>query len=150
LKIIFLDADGVLNSGNRWKELQPADPDNPLTKLDPDAVKRLRRIVESSPDIFIVLSSTWRLYSDTRRALISFCLEHDIPHDVFIGDTPGVGSRGEEIRTWLNDHPEITQFVALDDDYSDMEQFGTRYIQTEFYDGLQDEHVERAITLLKD
>ena len=32
-----------------------------------------------------------------------------------VGCTPNKTSRGEEIRAWLDEHPETQQFVALED-----------------------------------
>ena len=55
--------------------------------------------------------------------------------------------RGDEIRIWLDAHPEVAAFVVLDDD-SDMTAVRDQYIQTSYDEGLTDEHVDRAISLL--
>jgi len=157
MKIIALDVDGVLNHRGTFAK-QPGNN----KCIDPNAVKRLRRIVDAT-GAKIVVSSTWRLFPDHLDALrcaLDIC---GLPEDVIVGATPSKGlidhgdgvvswvsaTRGSEIKAWLDEHPTDT-FVILDDDWDGMAENGLlpRYIQTDFADGLQDEHVERAIALL--
>ena len=52
--------------------------------------------------------------------------------------------RGDEIRAWLEEHPEVTKFVILDDD-SDMCEFTeTNLFKTTYKFGLTEEIAEKA------
>ena len=96
--VLFLDVDGVLN--------QVGVTNNVL-----DGVKvMLLREVLSKVNCRVILSSTWRRY----RKLIERLLTENIPIN---GLTPVLGvERGKEIRAWLNEHPDVKDFVILDDD----------------------------------
>lgn len=57
-------------------------------------------------------------------------------------------NRGDEIRSWLEKHPEVVSFVILDDD-SDMCEFTeTNLVKTSYARGLREEHVIKAIEML--
>ena len=56
-----------------------------------------------------------------------------------------------EIKTWLQEHPDIHSFVILDDSDYDWGEFENHWVATTFYDengGLQEERVEKAIQIL--
>ena len=59
--------------------------------------------------------------------------------------------RGAEIMLWLNNHPEVTNFVILDDEISDIKMYyPNNYVQTDFYgEALNMECAEKAISILK-
>ena len=64
--------------------------------------------------------------------------------------TPRLGTkRGIEIKKWLSDNPEVTDFVILDDD-SDMEEYNeTNLVQTNFYEGgLLEKHKDKIKEIL--
>jgi len=155
MKIVFLDFDGVLNSekffSKRMVEIKNGDYD-PLCQIDPEAVKRLSKIVDAT-GAKIVVSSVWR-YShklvELREILGHFGFKGQI-----IGATPRSHEsryRGEEIDAWLSENGSdrgdpVGRFVILDDD-ADMEPYMDRLIQTSWKIGLQDAHVNRAIKML--
>lgn len=56
------------------------------------------------------------------------------------------GGRKEEIKVWLYEHPEVEQFVIIDDDV--IGAFDGHIVKTNVIDGLQDEHVEQAMQIL--
>ncbi len=107
MKILFLDIDGVLNH-------RGGPVENGIYIIDPSLLPLLKHIVNET-DCKIVLSSTWRILKENRvkvqRSLRSIGTE-------FIDVTPrGMGvPRSDEIRTWLQDHPETKDFAILDDD----------------------------------
>jgi uncharacterized protein YqgQ len=147
--IIFLDFDGVLNS-QRWMEAN-----RHLVKtvelwlcknLDHAAVARVEKISKAT-GAKVVISSSWRrMFSleQLQQILKDFGFTGEV-----IGITPKQDQeRGIEIQTWLNEHGPIESFVILDDD-SDMVHLMHKLVQTTFEDGLQDEHVEKAIAILE-
>ena len=64
MKLIFLDIDGVLNSHDyflkRYSETGKMQGGIRPESIDPDALRRLERILEET-DAKIIVSSTWRL-----------------------------------------------------------------------------------------
>lgn len=141
-KVIFLDIDGVLNHGdfcaetpNRTIEAYP---------LDKKALTRLKTIVDET-NADIVLSSSWRMVRQLKQAVKENLALFDME---FIGVTSCLyKERGYEIQKYLDEHPEIEQFVILDDD-ADMVHLMPHLVQTTWDHGLLDEHVAKAIEIL--
>lgn len=95
----------------------------------------------------IVVSSTWRI-TNTVEQILDFLHRRGAPSAKIIGVTPSLtGYRGEEIRAYLKEHPEITLFSIVDDG-SDMEPYYDRLVQTHMSEGMLDVHVERLVALL--
>jgi hypothetical protein len=162
MKLIFLDIDGVLNSTRFFRArdaldaLKDADALKGALKgteviakwdIDEEAVSRLNCLIEAT-DARIVITSIWRHMG---LDLIRKILQKKGLEAYVWSQTPMLGdSRGHEIQSWLQrrrDTVKVESFVILDDD-ADMEQFLPRLVQTTMAEGLQDEHVERAIELL--
>lgn len=135
MKVIFLDMDGVLNNAE-WMKARDTDPDVKeedrrwVGMIDPAAVEVLNEIVAKS-GAKVVVSSTWRLIhppADMQRFLEARGFKGEI-----IGSTPRSAlrdcQRGDEIKRWLDQHEEVTEFVALDDD-SDMGAVRDRWVRT--------------------
>jgi hypothetical protein len=148
MKIIFLDIDGVLNSGDyiRWCD---GAFDDPLNQIDSSAVVKLNRITVAT-GAKIVVSSTWRLafrHQPDPLRLLKNCLAcYNITGEV-IGMT-GVedGGRKNEIQAWLDVNPEVDKYIIIDDDV--IGAHSGHVIKTSFETGLQDSDVEVAIKLL--
>ena len=113
-RVIFLDIDGVLNRTRAATHI----------RLDDDLMLLLKELVQQG-DAHIVLSTYWRHFSEYIKYVLT---RYDIPEWRLIGTTPGLGhlqgscfddkvygSRSEEITAWLQDHPQVTNFVILDD-----------------------------------
>ena len=109
MKVIFLDFDGVITIPPKWH-------------LNPDKIKYIKRIVEET-NAKIVVSSSWRHGLERN---FEWALE-DMPdnemiiwlRDNILDITPTVGlgnGRGGEIQQWLNEHPDVDNYVILDDD----------------------------------
>jgi len=72
MKILFLDIDGVLNScqyhnSEEWKSISSKVSNDELTYspyllIDTKSVEILNNLIESLPDVSIVISSTWKRY----------------------------------------------------------------------------------------
>jgi hypothetical protein len=148
-KVIFLDVDGVLNSRLHWNECDiiqvPTMPQNKGSRLNPLYVARLRTILEVT-GAKLVISSAWR---DTlMEPLTAYLSDHGIPEREVIGRTPMLGwKKVSEIHAWLTAHPEVKQWIAIDDArlFHDSE---SRQVLTTWDSGLQPAHVVRAIDLL--
>lgn len=145
-KIIFLDVDGVLNSGE-WIDKNPKLPSR--ERIDPAAVARVNNLIAKT-GAKIVISSSWRTGFLGLANGFSFLTEFFGKFGItqIVGMTPSfLGKpRREEIIAWLKEHP-VASFVILDDD--EAANVLGRQIRTHFEDGLQDSHVERAVAVLQ-
>ena len=122
MNLIFLDIDGVLNSVDsavayhNW--LPKGTRAQMEDRLDPVAVGLLRRLCIEA-DAKIVVSSTWRM-GRTGENFIEIFRRHGWDDFPYLDKTPVRHTeRGYEIQEWLDAHPEVTNYVILDDD-SDM------------------------------
>ena len=159
MKVIFLDIDGVLNCSTS-KSFCHDDLCGIIHGIDSDKVKRLAKIVEAT-NAKIVLSSDWRVgwekHYMTRKPSHAKYLDNHLKKkgNITIFDkTPLFHSgywRGEEILTYLRSHPDITNYVILDDtlfeDFSDKE-ISEHLVLTDHKVGLTDGGVEKAIKIL--
>lgn len=149
-KIIFLDMDGVLSSTRAW--IVNRDVDLPDRWLDPVACKLLAILCEETGAI-IVVSSTWRL-SETRTSFGAILQRNYCPaalHEDWrtlqIGSSQSAGpGRGIEVREWMARHPEVTDYVILDDNtdfFPDQP-----LVLTDSHNGLGYEHFREARRIL--
>lgn len=156
MKIIFLDFDGVITSlKSKWC-------------LMPDKMDLIRRICEET-DAKIVISSSWRM-ADLKNT-ISYITCPTAPYvdgnpyslvEFTIGVTKFLykwdyikecgdkSSRGEEIKEWLDSHPNVEDYIILDDDGFDFYDFQLpHYIETSYETGISEDDVEKAIKYFK-
>ena len=133
MKVIFLDFNGIVDT---YEDMDEINLDN-LERL-----KKLCTLCNAS----VVYSSSNR-YSRFGRELISKMMELGLN---IIGVTPKLNSREEEIRKYLEEHPEIDNYVILDDDY-DMD-FGNRMIKLPMQGpgslGFTEEYYDKAVNVL--
>lgn len=154
MKVIFLDVDGVLNSP-KSKTYAPSG----WRGIDNAKLKKVKAIVDAT-DAKVVLSSTWKTEidknmhhasSDGKYMMNKFKYEGRFKIFDKTPDAENSSHRGEEIRMWLDKHPDVDNFVILDDiDFDDMERFGVldHLIMTDYNIGITDEDVEKAIEKL--
>lgn len=144
MKIIFLDIDGVLNSG---EYLYAHNCDEWVEQIDPDAVSLLNELVADT-QAQIVISSSWRI-ARSLSEIKNYFKERGFMGDI-IDVTPsnyrGETERGNEIQEWLDTH-QVDSFVILDDD-SDMAHLRDYLVKTSFEHGLQPEHITKAKKIL--
>lgn len=140
MKVLFLDIDGVINS-YRTAHAMGGFPftttSEDLIRFDLTAIKLIQRICEDG-DIKIVLSSTWRIHRDAKQIGEDLRLPIIDATPIKLG-----GTRGEEIAMWLRDHPEVTQFVIVDDDSDMLPNQQKRFVKTTIADGLQFHHYQK-------
>jgi hypothetical protein len=132
IKVIFLDVDGVLNL---QRTLSP-------WSLNKACLKRLKNIIDRT-DCKLVLSSTWRKFPKAVHKLNWAGLS-------FYGYTDQDGPyRGFEIQRFLDAHPEIEEYVILDDDGDMLDSQLRHFVQTTMEYGLSDTLAYRAEYILK-
>ena len=158
MKVIFLDIDGVLNSEEFFVEMTQncrydayrsagysAKMSRNLCSLDSVAIANLNHLITQT-GAKIVVSSTWR--SDDPFLQEVFAVV-GIP--AYVGITPYTVTRhrGLEINYWLDKHPEVENYVILDDDNDMLDKQLEHFVQTDAYKrGLSLENVEQAIKIL--
>lgn len=104
MKILFLDIDGVVNCATTPQRHRG------FIGIDPYMAHLVRMIVEQT-DCQVVLSSSWRHFPDGRSEV-----ERQVCPILDITPTSSSGFRGDEIRAWLNGHPEVERYAIVDDD----------------------------------
>ena len=124
---------------------------------DPICVANLRKILKDVPDLKIVVSSTWRMGYDVNTDEVKgiFNYFEDIKQRVigrtlrlFLESDPHkCAQRGEEIKEWLSRHPEVTDFVCLDDD-NDFDAVRGNFIRTSGETGLTISNARDCIRIL--
>lgn len=142
MKVIFLDVDGVLNDAYT-KRLTKAG----FTFVDKDKILLLKHIVDKT-GAKVVLSSDWR-YDENDPDLDELQIELS-KFGIFIFDFTPIHTsnyRGSEIQEWLYNHPNVLNFVILDD-RNDMEPNMEYLVQTSFDRGLTAELAAEAIQIL--
>ena len=152
MKVIFCDVDGVLNND----ETTAISP-NGYRGVSNELIRNLRNIVRET-GAKIVLSSDWRLVRDDP--------EHSKDYRYLVrklrfaggltidGHTDDISwsKRGTEIKKYLQDHPEVTDYVILDDlpfrDFLFCREL-RHLVLTDSRTGLTEEDVKRAVKILQ-
>ncbi|MBR4864842.1 MAG: hypothetical protein IKU07_09720 [Oscillospiraceae bacterium] len=149
MKVIFLDFDGVLNS-NAYLMRSGGQG----VTIDPARMVLLKQIVDAT-GAKIVLSSSWRLHWSAVPEECNFTgrqiEEIFAAHEMKIWDkTPTVGRRREgQIKQFLDDHPEIENFVVLDDMLLYADYLEGHMVKTAaYFEGLDAADVGKAIEIL--
>lgn len=145
MKVIFLDYDGVVNTpmwelrAGKWICSFAFPKDN--TVNNPQAVQWVSEFCENY-GYSIVVSSTWRHKDNYKECLINGGLREGIK---ILGKTPYVrcGHRGDEISQWLEQHPDVDQYLIFDDD-TDMTIHKDRLVKCDTSVGFLEREFERA------
>ena len=146
MKVIFLDCDGVINSRRTVLALGDCRPH--VKDVDPIAIKLIGWIVNET-GAKIVISSTWRMFYPLGWFTAMF-KEFGQHHVEVIDKTPRDGTiRGNEIADWLSAHPEVLNYVIIDDDADMLEEQFPNFVRTSGRDGLLVDHAHRAVEILK-
>jgi hypothetical protein len=167
---IFLDIDGVLNT--------PHTPgfQTAAGKIEPALVSNLNLVADAfaGGGINIVISSHWRVWHSlssishmlylaglSNKAFIISKTPDDYNHvvDDYDGDpmsrpTPFIvkaKTRGDEIRDWLLDHPDVNAYgrwaIVDDNDWMNKNQHH-RFVKTDSQEGLTSSKAYQLITIL--
>ena len=130
MKVIFLDVDGVLNTGRYRKLLKKREGISYYDAqfiFDVIAMRNLKDLV-SKYNAKIVISSTWRYFRHNEdnmywKVLMGTLKAYQLD-DKVIGVTPDLRDRynticcrGHEIKSWLDEcNIQVDNYVILDDD----------------------------------
>lgn len=151
-KVIFLDVDGVINSGNNQKRNAELGYTCETMYFDSACMKNLKEIVEKA-DATLVLSSDWRFPTERTKSIchLQNLMKKMALYEIGITDQTGeaLSSRNEEINQWLQSHKQVESYVILDDvnDCFEGENL-KRLVLTDEIVGLTDSDVVKAIEIL--
>lgn len=116
IKVVFVDIDGVLND-YKTNEYTP----DGYVGIDSDKVEMLS-ILCKELDLKIVMSSSWRkeIVNKTIDGLYALSKFSEYNLDIY-GSTSFDGSisdakRATQIKAWLDEHPEVEDYIILDDE----------------------------------
>lgn len=116
IKVVFVDIDGVLND-YKTNEYTP----DGYVGIDSDKVEVLS-ILCKELNLKIVLSSSWRkeIVNKTLDGLYALSKFSEYNLDIY-GSTSFDGSisdakRATQIKAWLDEHPEVEDYIILDDE----------------------------------
>ena len=150
MNIIFLDIDGVLNT-IKTEELAPSG----FIGVEDILIENLKKIIEKT-NAKIVLISTWKnewsksigYKGEDFKYLEQRLNEFNIT--IFDKTNDCIYNRGEGIKKYLYYHPEITNWVVIDDiifdDYDD--EISERFVHTNQCYGLTFKQALKAIEIL--
>ena len=151
MKVIFLDIDGVLNHENFYEsrfntEIYPNGFGTyPLCEFCPESVDNLNKILEET-GAKIVISSSWRFNENIDTILSVVGVKQTIfDKTPYLGIKYGSLCRGKEIQDYLDNHPEIDDYVIIDDDTNMEPSQMTHFFQTSNKDGLNLEITNKII-----
>lgn len=147
MRVLFLDFDGVLNSQDyrdRYGSMGAG--------IDKSKMPMLKRLVDST-DAKIVIITSLREYWDKNPEKCDYFGR--VINDTFAeygleiyDKTPASesGMREDDIRDWICENPGIKNYVAIDDGALFAKFLVGHFVQPK--DGLEEEHVEKAVEIL--
>lgn len=140
-KAIFLDIDGpicpprvCIAVGDRGV----------FSAFDMAALRFFEDLLREDPDLGIVISSTWRL-GQKKDFFYHLFGAFGLPNlkKRFFNDwkTKGlIGKRGVEVKEWLDRHPEVTNYVIVDDSSDFLEEQKSKLVLVDVLDGILHGH----------
>jgi hypothetical protein len=163
MKVLFLDFDGVLNSIQSrvfWENLKDQDQwekdmqvssggilEQIAMEFCPIAISNLEELIRRTK-IKIVVSSSWRVQRTVQE--LGELFKSKLISEAIIDKTESFSNtRGDEIQKWLDEHPEVENYVILDDDQSMLESQQKKFIKTSPLHGFQYGDVLWAERILK-
>lgn len=148
MKILFLDFDGVITTyQSKWK-------------IDMDKVEIINDICDKT-DAKIVVSSSWRKgYRGVVHTFQEYLKQYFVKNeyvglfkfnkfiDNIIGLTDSGSFRGNEIKFYMNDHPDIENYVIVDDDSDMLDEQLFNFVQTDTYEGITERDAKLCVDVL--
>lgn len=137
MKILFLDFDGVMIPTRAyWIDGQT----RPVSKFDPCAVSLVNKLCEEN-DIKIVVVSSWRrtvfapYTDDLKLHMISQGIKEHLIHEDSLCPFKFSSSKYHDVTLWLENHPEVVEYLIVDDDLHDLYGHKGKIITPIFDDG---------------
>ena len=145
-KVLFLDIDGVLNSKLYYKYIYK--PEDGGSRFDPYCVILVQKLVEEF-SLKVVISSTWRDGAMNRlKKELNENNFMDYLHEDWLTPIVRPASRGKEIKLWIDNHPEVKDYLILDDNENLLDHQFRRFVKTSNYLGMVQECYHQARNLL--
>jgi hypothetical protein len=146
IKVLLTDIDGVFNHFSPDSTTtQRQTPEGYLIMTDPEKVFMLNNAQDLN-GFSVVLSSTWRIVPNWREQMRAngFLFK-------FLDKTPIIknGLRGEEIKAWLDQHPEVERYAILDDIDEFSPEQKVNFFKTDQTIGLTQEIMDKIVDHLK-
>lgn len=117
-------------------------------RLDPNRVNKLNSIFKQYGFTIADCTTTANITKVTLENKLNFSFKNcysKYKHD----DVDFTDDRGAQIAYWLYEHPEVTNFVILDDDSEDIDNYyKDKHVKTIFKTGLTDKDADEAIKIL--
>lgn len=133
MRVLFLDIDGVCNSEETLRKSGGG-----IVGIDPYLAFLVGKI-QLYTDCKVVLSSSWKCWEKSVEEVKQhICEIYDMTPNLY------PGSRGDEIQTWLNEHPDVEKYAILDDDDDMLPAQLPNFFQTSWKKGIT-ENISRAI-----
>jgi len=125
MKALFLDIDGVCNSEESLVRQYLKKKIGTSLGIDPQMAFTVGKIILDTGCV-LVISSSWRNHPEGMKQIKSA-----VYPDIY-GKTPNIPdkSRGDEVKAYIKEHPEITKYAILDDEsdfYKDQPLFKTEW-----------------------
>lgn len=130
---VFLDVDGVLNTRTTCQHT----PDG-YTGIDDARVEILANAIKMYNCYEVILTSDWKEMDEYDDDYLYLLEKLDLYGLYISGKTVDRGNnRGEGIINYLKDHPEIDDYVVLDDCTYDFEDYGQLWERLLITDGIE-------------
>lgn len=171
MRFIFLDIDGVLNNE---KFLVDKDHRETWDQISDENIDNLKKVCEAFDDVKIILSSSWRhgffknrdgeIKSKSKDLMNRYLVDKLSKRGLKLSDlTKSFCFLYEDLdirTTWTRDFEILDyinrcltnndKFVIFDDENIDLHGlFKNHFVRTDFKTGLTEDHVEKAIKILK-
>ncbi len=149
MKVIFLDFDGVLNSERYVKEHGPT-----RMTIDPARMVLLKKLINAT-DAKVVLSTSWRRHwslvseqcDKIGQEINALFRKNGI--EIYDKIPECSYKREKEIEKWLEDYPQVKNFVVLDDLFLSSPKLKGRCVKTAATkNGIEESDVKKAIKIL--
>lgn len=129
---IFLDVDGVLNT----RKTVIRSPDGYIG-VDDARIEILARAINKYGGGDIVLTSDWKnvRIGEDLDYLRKKLMEHDL--EISAVTTEDYNKRGQGVQDYLEEHPEIDEYIILDDNQFDFEDFTRLWERMLITDGIE-------------
>lgn len=151
MNAIFLDVDGVLNNTRhimKIYDLLGTKLAHRLhewygqTILDYKCCNLIKKLIKNT-NAKVVLSSTWRLGKKDCEIV-----ENELEQQLY-GVTPFLNQiRGNEIAQYLIEHPEISNYVIIDDDSDMLKEQMPHFCYVDRYIGFTKQNYNRCLEIL--
>ena len=147
MKVIFLDIDGVLN-GNLYVS------NNVGVLIDETRLKLIKNVIDAT-NAEIVLSSSWKGHwekdeiecDETGREINAIFAEKGL--SIYDKTPVYTRDRKREIIEWLNAHPNVTNFVVIDDSPFEEDVLKDHFVLTSrLRYGIDEVDAKKAVSIL--